>query len=401
MKVLGRKIKRVNNKTETTFLVKLFTILKDDKFSNFIYWSEDGLSIIIPNQNTFIKKVLPKFCNTRNYSSFVRQLNMYNFKKIKTANRGEQKYRHDEFNKFKTEDQIKLIKKKTKSKQNDVQEIQINSYSYEQKLGENIMKDNVEDKILLDKIEQLGEESKIKEYEKIIKKGELSNLRNEKILNYLLDKSKENIENKKYFEEELKNIIIQNNNLMEQIEIYNTKLTLQNNNNKQMYLLLAYLLFLLFSKKKTIYIDEKEEKKKYSQILIDKLSEMKKKNLGSSENEGLKNFINNYLKFSQNINLAVQNTMGSSCSRRNNSIIVRDNNFFINQDIFNNNIKYHNNDNNDLSNISFLKTPYPYYDYKSINIKNSMNSSLIFPDKTNISNNFNRYSLNNISNSNL
>ena len=116
MKVLGRKIKRVNNKTETTFLVKLFTILKDDKFSNFIYWSEDGLSIIIPNQNTFIKKVLPKFCNTRNYSSFVRQLNMYNFKKIKTANRGEQKYRHDEFNKFKTEDQIKLIKKKNKIK---------------------------------------------------------------------------------------------------------------------------------------------------------------------------------------------------------------------------------------------------------------------------------------------
>jgi len=101
---------------------------------------------------------------------------------------------------------------------------------------------------------------------------------------------------------------------------------------------------------------------------------MKKKNLRSSGNEGLKNLINNYLKFSQNINLAVQNTMGSSCSRRNNSIIVRDNNFFINQDIFNNNIKYHNNDNNDLSNISFLKTPYPYYDYKSINIKKDVSN---------------------------
>lgn len=399
--MLGKK--RTNqqvNKSES-FLTKLYTILSDTTYDEIIHWDNDGKRVIICDVINLCNIVLPKFYKHRNYSSFVRQLNMYNFKKIKTANRGEQKYRHDEFNKFKTEDQIKLIKKKTKSKQNDVQEIQINSYSYEQKLGENIMKDNVEDKILLDKIEQLGEESKIKEYEKIIKKGELSNLRNEKILNYLLDKSKENIENKKYFEEELKNIIIQNNILMEQIEIYNTKLTLQNNNNKQMYLLLAYLLFLLFSKKKTIYIDEKEEKKKYSQILIDKLSEMKKKNLRSSGNEGLKNLINNYLKFSQNINLAVQNTMGSSCSRRNNSIIVRDNNFFINQDIFNNNIKYHNNDNNDLSNISFLKTPYPYYDYKSINIKNSMNSSLIFPDKTNISNNFNRYSLNNISNSNL
>ena len=41
-----------------------------------IRWSADGKSFIISNTEKFIR-ILPKYFKTKNYSSFVRQLNMY------------------------------------------------------------------------------------------------------------------------------------------------------------------------------------------------------------------------------------------------------------------------------------------------------------------------------------
>ena len=81
-----------------------------------------------------------------------------------------------------------------------------------------------------------------------------------------------------------------------------------------------------------------------------------------------------YIKFS------VKNNIGNSSI--NNSLIVNENNFVIDHNIFYNNIKYQNIDNIYLSIISYLKNP--YYDYKNINLKNSLNSSAFFPDKINI-----------------
>ena len=106
-----KKIIKPKIKQEGTFILKLFNILKDKRFSKYIYWSQDGKSFIIPNKKKFTKNVIPKFCNTKNYSSFVRQLNLYDFKKIKTVDRAIQKYKHKEFNESKGEEEIKLIKK--------------------------------------------------------------------------------------------------------------------------------------------------------------------------------------------------------------------------------------------------------------------------------------------------
>ena len=363
MKLLGKKIKKSKIKPEGLFLLKLFNILKDKKFSEYIYWSTDGKSIIIPNKNKFIKNVLPKFCNTQKYSSFVRQLNMYDFSKIKTEDRDLQKYRHEEFTKFKNEDEIKLIKKKLKSEEKKKEPIQISNI-FEKKLGE---ADIAEEKNILEKIEKLDEASKLKEYDNILKKGHLSNAFNEKILNYLLDKSKENIIFKNNIGEEFKKIIIQNNNLMEEIEKFKNALTLQNQNIKKKNLLIATITLLYLNK------------------IIES-----KKNLGEKEiNIQLKKRIFDKIKkYKKN-----QNVRMSNISSRNNSIIVNDINLLINHDIFNN---------NELSNMSYFLNPFSYYENKNINFKNSINASNIFADRFKINNSF-RNNLNNfnISNSNI
>ena len=372
MKLLGKKIKKPKIKPEGLFLLKLFKILKDKKFSDYIYWSTDGKSIIIPNKNKFIKNVLPKFCNTHKYSSFVRQLNMYDFSKIKTEDRDLQKYRHEEFTKFKSEDEVKLIKKKLKSEVKKEDKIQISNI-FDKKLGE---ADIAEDKNFLEKIDKLDEESKLKEFENILKKGHLSNAFNEKILNYLLDKSKENIIFKNNIEEDLKKVIIENNNLMEQIEIFKNALTLQNQNIKKKNQLIATITLLYLNK------------------IIDN-----KKNLGEKEiNKQLKKRIFDKIKqYKKNQNLRISNM--SNISNRNNSIIVNDINLLINHDIFNNKNFYNNDNNNEISNMSYFLNPFNYYDNKNINFKNSINTSNIFPDRFKINNSF-RNNLNNFNTSN-
>ena len=78
--MLGRKRKlKKLSKSEPSFLSKLYQILSEKDYSQYIHWSHDGLSVIISDPTGLTKKVLPKFYNHHNYASFVRQLNMYNF----------------------------------------------------------------------------------------------------------------------------------------------------------------------------------------------------------------------------------------------------------------------------------------------------------------------------------
>lgn len=60
-----------------------------------IRWAKDGNSFVIFNIEAFVK-ILPKFFKTKNYSSFVRQLNLYNFHKIKNPE-GFIEFGHEQF----------------------------------------------------------------------------------------------------------------------------------------------------------------------------------------------------------------------------------------------------------------------------------------------------------------
>ncbi|XP_072403892.1 heat shock factor protein 4 isoform X4 [Chiloscyllium punctatum] len=64
------------------FLTKLWTLVEDPESNELISWSESGTSFHVFDQGRFAKEVLPKYFKHNNMASFVRQLNMYGFRKV-------------------------------------------------------------------------------------------------------------------------------------------------------------------------------------------------------------------------------------------------------------------------------------------------------------------------------
>ena len=254
--MLGKK-RRIASlaKSEPSFLVKLYTILNDKECSEFIHWSKEGLSVIISDMNGLIKNVLPKFFNHSNSSSFIRQLNNYNFHKIKGDKKGEQIYMHNEFNQLKSKEEILAIKKKKKPINTNGPVIKCKNI-LDKKLGINTKN---EDKNYLEQFDLLEEESKLKEYELILQKGEVSNFVNERLLNYLLDKSKENEDNKKLEENTINNLINQNEQLNKELEACQQMFVSQNKSCKEMTKKIVKLLDSLKQKMGRENIDSKKK----------------------------------------------------------------------------------------------------------------------------------------------
>ncbi|CAL8324062.1 heat shock factor protein 4 [Gadus morhua] len=64
------------------FLTKLWTLVEDPDTNQLICWSATGTSFHVFDQGRFAKEVLPKYFKHNNMASFVRQLNMYGFRKV-------------------------------------------------------------------------------------------------------------------------------------------------------------------------------------------------------------------------------------------------------------------------------------------------------------------------------
>jgi len=73
---------RPKSSNNNTFVHKLYQMLSDPKHSNYIKWNDTGLSFTIRNVKVFSRTVLPLHFRHNNFSSFVRQLNMYGFHKV-------------------------------------------------------------------------------------------------------------------------------------------------------------------------------------------------------------------------------------------------------------------------------------------------------------------------------
>ncbi|KAK9474376.1 uncharacterized protein V1510DRAFT_428610 [Dipodascopsis tothii] len=86
----SRPRKAITNapKTKPAFVLKLWTMVNDPKNSAHIQWMPDGQSFQVIGREQFEKTVLPKYFKHSNFSSFVRQLNMYGWHKVQDVTAG-------------------------------------------------------------------------------------------------------------------------------------------------------------------------------------------------------------------------------------------------------------------------------------------------------------------------
>ena len=66
------------------FLLKTFSMLENKDFSKFVGWNAAGDALVVKEQHGFTDTVLPAFFKHSNFASFVRQLNMYGFRRVDT-----------------------------------------------------------------------------------------------------------------------------------------------------------------------------------------------------------------------------------------------------------------------------------------------------------------------------
>ena len=180
------------NKSES-FLSKLHVILGDNTYNEIIHWDNDGKRMIVKDVVNLCNIVLPKFYKHHNYSSFVRQLNMYGFHKSKGILPDGQGYEHEKFNINSTKEEILQMTRVNKKM-----------------------------KILVDYIKSNQKEDSTTETDFLTTGNE------DDVLKYLYEKNEENVQNSLELKKEMEQLRKENNMLSEEITIFKSIL----NNHK-------------------------------------------------------------------------------------------------------------------------------------------------------------------------
>ncbi|ERM95189.1 hypothetical protein AMTRI_Chr07g31250 [Amborella trichopoda] len=76
------------------FLLKTYDLVNDPEARDIISWNHEGTGFVVWMPQEFSQSLLPKYFKHANFSSFIRQLNTYGFKKA-ASNRWE--FKHEKF----------------------------------------------------------------------------------------------------------------------------------------------------------------------------------------------------------------------------------------------------------------------------------------------------------------
>ncbi|THH20917.1 hypothetical protein EUX98_g8496 [Antrodiella citrinella] len=74
-----------NMPATSDFVKKLYKMLEDAAFAHVVSWGPQGDCFVVKDMNEFTKTILPKMFKHSNFASFVRQLNKYDFHKVKNT----------------------------------------------------------------------------------------------------------------------------------------------------------------------------------------------------------------------------------------------------------------------------------------------------------------------------
>lgn len=294
--MLGKKRKSLTIELkQDKFLLKLYEILSKDEYSKIIRWSQNGVYIIISNIDALSKKILPIYFNHQNYSSFVRQLNMYNFHKIRTEqNDQEQYFINESLNKFKTFDEIKNFKRKEKSSQKCL------FFKDEDSKIKYTILPNKKEEDIQNKAENLelneNDDKNIDNFKEIISSGKLNKNIKDKLMIFLLNKSKDNYEKDKEIKNKLNEIKEKKDEVNEQIQNINNEIEKQSVHLKKIKRLYFLLVSLLMGKNN--FPIEKNGDNKINVVN----NEINKNN---NSNLKLFNFINRYVDYVGHKNIIV------------------------------------------------------------------------------------------------
>jgi hypothetical protein len=181
--MLGKKRnnQKSSNKPES-FLLKLHDILSNGIYNKIIHWDIDGKRVIIRDVVNLCNLILPKFYKHHNYSSFVRQLNLYGFHKSKGVVKEGESYELESFKRCCTKEEISQIVKPNKKMKNLVEYIKSNQ------------KDDSTDNDFL----STGSE--------------------DDVLKFLFEKNEENAQNSLLLKKEMEELKKENNNLSDEVK---------------------------------------------------------------------------------------------------------------------------------------------------------------------------------------
>ena len=284
--MLGKKRSSQKKEKSESFLTKLHDILSDNSYINIIHWDNEGKRIIVCDVINLCNVVLPKFYKHHNYSSFVRQLNMYGFRKSKGIIKEGEAYEHEKFCAKSTNEEINKIVRQ--SKKMKVLANYIKSAQKEDTTNDTDFLSNGNEEDVLKYLYEKNEEN---QRNSLALKKEMEDLRKENsLLNQEIDMIKSVLNSHKLL---LEKIIKKNNDTQASIKKNTGNIkSLNDLFNKYLYFLRIYSPYVdiennTFTKQKTEKTEEDNEE-------IEKVNEF---------NENKELFDNNIAKIKSNVDI--------------------------------------------------------------------------------------------------